>query len=313
MSEEVKSVVRYIFEKTGDIVLKASTGLIIFLLVDGITSTFLSLLGKNIKPFEFTFQVYEIVKTLGDTFGYGYTILTIYILLWGWGQIVYILRQPLFLDNFKSDYLKWSLDKEIKKTYEIIREKVIEKLSLKANNLRNIIQQEKTNDYLLYQILGKYKALYPNTRGTHEANDIAFIATDIILISIVVYLYYVFEILLQRGHIETWKIIAVIILFPISIIFVALQPSKTKKYLLYLLISIVVFVGVFIPDLNIPSAAYTLSIIVIYFLFLDRVQNRLISRNLKIYINFLLHGSKLDEELREKKDNDNTASKRSDS
>ena len=336
MSEEVKSVVRYIFEKTGDTVLKASTGLIIFLLVDGIISTFLSLLDKSIKPFEFTLQIYEIVKTLGDTFGYGYTILTVYILLWGWGQIVYILRQPLFLDNLKSDYLFWETDKDISKVYKSIREKVVNKLTTQVNDLRDIIQQEKTNDYLLYQILGKYKALYTNIKGTREANDVAFIATNLIFIATTIYLYYALLILSQIEDLfeikeKILKILIVILVFffPIFfLMFIVMVPLslKRKKFLFYVLIGLSILIEIGFAAINMPEKckymlmlstslflSYILNMYAIYIFLLERVQNRLISRNLKIYINFLLHGSKLDKELREKEDNDNTTSKKSDS
>jgi len=301
----MKENFKFILDKTGDITLKASSGLIIFLLVDGIVSILLGFFVENVKPFEFTLQLYEIAKNLGKDFGNGYTVLTIYILLWGWGQLVYILRQPLFLDNFKSNYLGKSFNNEVGNIFEFIREKVIGKLILKASDLKNILDKEKTNDYLLYQILGKYKALYPNNKGTREANDIAFIATNIIFILIIVYLYYILEILWsQNKNISILEIGMIILYYLLAIFLIKITPSHTKKYLLYILMFIGIIVVVLVQNLKIYmlNLVFVLSVIIIYFLFLERVRDRLIYRNMKIYINFLLYDSNLEEELKKKED-----------
>ena len=274
-----QQIVEYLINTTADIALKAFSGIIIFLILDGLLGFCLSYLGKPdlIYPFFFTKKIYHKVINISRNFGIDYTFLTAYFLFWAWGKIMYILRQPLFLDFLKDEYTtEMTETKEIENfkelrsqtIYELKRELLqLEKKKLGTNsrftNWKKIL---KNNDYLLYQVLGKIEAYNkPSTsKRSSEADEIAFIGTNIILTSLILFFSYLF-LLLQK-------------------------KLKDDCSSLLLVVSYSIIAAVFL---------FFISHIAWRF-FLTRVAKRYISRNTRLYINYLLDDKGFIERLKEK-------------
>lgn len=233
-------------DTTADIFLKAFSGTIIFLILDGFYGEASHIFNHKIYPFFLTTNIYNAILKVSKSFGTSYTLLTIYLLFWAWGKLMYILRQPLFFDSLKQSYtLKIDKGKPEIENFENLRSEVVQKLSLElGNNWKNLIEN---NDYLLYQILGKIKKYLPAStrKRSSEADDIAFIGTNVIFVFLIVSIGYFFPI------------------FNFGNIFLVVLP------LLEIAISII-------------------TIFVLWKFFLSRARNRYISRNTRLYINYLL-------------------------
>lgn len=249
--------IRYLVDTTADIFLKAFTGVVIFLVSDGILGGifhFLCSYGGDkpkIIPFFLTIHLYGFIYKFFNDFKESHTLvmLSVYLIFWAWGKLIYILRQPLFFDFLKQSYTSKinDLDKGEYKTFEKLRSMVVDKLlNTELNDKWKELISE--NDYLLYQILGrKEKYLSASTKKRSlEADDIAFVATNAMLTSLMVVLGYFF-------------------------FFIHLN---CLNFSIILLLEVIITIS-----------------FVMWSFFLSRIRKRYISRNTRLYINYLLEES----------------------
>jgi len=245
-SKNLNSALERIVELTAETVLRTFSGVIILLILDGL----LGLIAGS--PFMVTKELYRVVVELKEGFGSTETLITIYALLWGWGRVVYILRQ-LILDRVKGDYLIY-LDEEKKeetmKFYKELRKKVLEKLK------REFGVELLQSDYLIYNFLGKILSSGTSKRRTKDADEIAFLAVNINLITaLLAFIYTVWLLKVLHAHCNlpcTYDTtictgLRLFIILSLSTIIVLLTTDRAKVF----------------------------------------IAKRLISRNLKLYINYL--------------------------
>ncbi len=156
-------------------------------------------------------------------------------LLFVYGYTVKIVTQFLINDKIKQDYLEKFTDED-KKNFSYLkglRKEVIEKIKNSNNDyIKHIIDTVEThkydiksNDYLLYQILGKDKNLGNLSRYSKEVEEIVFIYIGLISSFIVNSIW-----LLFYSH---WIIFLILVIVTTSLILLSKIVIKmaTKRYI----------------------------------------------------------------------------------
>ncbi|SNZ07028.1 hypothetical protein SAMN06265182_0884 [Persephonella hydrogeniphila] len=291
-----------IFEGTKDITLKSFSSLLILLLLDGIFSFFFSLFfPEKIYLFELTGALISVISSLISSFGSFFTFLSIYLLVWGWGLVIFTIRQPLLLDLLKKDYSDYAFDK---KAYKKLRDLVIEKIKDKyKKRLEDFLEYIKDNDYFLYLILPKR---FPE-RKTFEADYIAFIGINFIIILFFVYLFYLYRTFIPDficiTPVSMIKSVSypLIILFSFEILITLLDilnKTFSQEFIYFLRgFSIATAFSLFISHFFCENTFYAVlfySLIaltisnILWNISLILVAKRFVSRNIRLYINFLM-------------------------
>jgi len=278
-SKNFNSALERIVELTAETVLRTFSGVIILLILDGL----LGLIAGS--PFMVTKELYRVVVELKEGFGSTETLITIYALLWGWGRVVYILRQ-LILDRVKGDYLIY-LDEEKKeetmKFYKELRKKVLEKLK------REFGVELPQSDYLIYNFLGKILSSETSKRRTKDADEIAFLAININLIVLLVALIYTTCLLkvLYTHCSYAYEVIACTV--PELLITALSHTAWFLEVFCAYYAPPCVYEVIICTKLKIFTILVSSTIIVLLTIKLAKVfvAKRLISRNLKLYINYL--------------------------
>ncbi|WP_457639359.1 hypothetical protein [Persephonella sp.] len=158
-----------IIDETGLMVLKTSSGLVFLLLSEVVFALFTD---SNFELLNLLFNVYV---SISNKTGNIVAFILMYVLFWGYGQIVYILRQ-FVMNRFKSNYS----DKN--KVLKILRNIVVKKIKEKYPELEHV----DLNDYLLYLILGKN---YGRNK-TEEADFAAFFFVMMTFSTTITVIYY---------------------------------------------------------------------------------------------------------------------------
>jgi len=319
-----------LFSDKVDIITRTISGFIVFFISDIIMGGLLKLtffingdiavlnkvLGREV-PFGVCYITGILYKTLRK-FGFSEheLIIIVYVLLWGWGNIVYHLRQVLILDKIKSNYLENFLFSESKKSdmlslFEEVKAFLIR--ILRADKVyREVLSElesakEGKNDYFLYILLSKDSNNIFVSKAK-DADEIAFIGTNAILILIVCFVIYSFlylDVLYYPDLLKKYglfNIIAFLLwsLFSISIslYFIGSIIEKvTRLKLLLSFLTIVPFLDFFLfksfkknlfSGLTVLPVVFTISVIVIQAKTLEAVTLRLISRNIRLYINYII-------------------------
>lgn len=193
MSDGLSSAVDRLVNATADIALKAFSGAVIFLLADGLLGILLGALfpQTHIFPFYFTCYFCAVFLYFSEKIGTLYSLILLYFLFWALGKLIFIMRQPLFLDRIKSDYTSlFSESNELLKNFRSIRRRVVLRLEreLPKDLLESISLS--ANDYMLYQILGRFYGTSPVKKRSGEADDIAFVGTNLIFVLLLLFFLY---------------------------------------------------------------------------------------------------------------------------
>ncbi len=194
MSNDFASAVDRLVDATADIALKAFSGAVIFILADGFLGFLLGALFPQVHIFPFSFTCYfcAVFIWFSEKIGTLYSLIFLYFLFWALGKLIFIMRQPLFLDRVKSDYTSlFSENNELLENFRSVRRRVI--LRLERELPKDLLESINlsTNDYMLYQILGKFYGSSPVKRRSGEADDIAFVGTNLIFVLfLLLFLYF---------------------------------------------------------------------------------------------------------------------------
>jgi hypothetical protein len=296
------NILTAVFEETKNITLKSFGSLIILLLTDGIFGFLFSIFfPEKIKPLELTYMLFSIIKSMSSSFGVFFTFLSIYLLIWGWGLLIFALRQSLLLDFLKNDYSDHAFDK---KAYRKLRDIVVEKIKNRyKEKIDGFLEYIQNNDYFLYIILSrKFKE-----NKTSEADYIAFEALNLIIISSFVYLFYLYKTFIPEyicinpvGIIKAVSCPVIIFLsFEIVITLLELLNTKFSPQFLYFIrgfyvsLAFSLFIShFFCEDVFYAVLFFSLSVFVSltiwWIISLKLVAGRLVSRNIRLYINFLM-------------------------
>ena len=195
MSNDFASAVDRLVDATADIALKAFSGAVIFILADGFLGFLLGALfpQAHIFPFSFTSYFCAVFICFSEKIGVLYSLILLYFLFWALGKVIFIMRQPLFLDRVKSDYTSlFPESNKLLENFRSIRRRVVLKLKKELPE-KELVESLNlaTNDYMLYQILGKFYGTLLVRRRSGEADDIAFVGTNLIFVLfLLLYLYF---------------------------------------------------------------------------------------------------------------------------
>jgi hypothetical protein len=208
--KELFRLLERLFERTGDLILKTFTGVIIFVPLDGILGLIFSKFAnpdnsanaEKIVPFFLTQKIFSLFNDLyATTKSYYFSILVFYLLLFAWGKLIYILRQVFILDKVKFDYTEWipnsSLDERDVKLYVNLRKKVWKKLKNEnfSSEIKKFLEEngdQKNNDYLLYLLLGRVYYSSEIRKRALDSDEIAFIGSNFLSIASIIVISYIF-------------------------------------------------------------------------------------------------------------------------
>ncbi len=289
-----------IFDEIKDLALKMFVGVIIFVPIDGVLGLiFHHLLNQtNIFPFLILTKSFEWISFIYHNTNLYFTILTLSLFLYALGKAIYILRQPIILDKIKNDYTLFASNEKEVKLFKELRNSVIRRLKTdKKFNVLHEIGWEiiENNDYLLYLILGKYYPSPDIQKRNQEANEIAFIGTSIIVLTVLSILFYI----LKTKHVIP---LLVFILFVYSTLYLFIDAlvsllkirlfNNVLLLLLFIGLTLMVFLSFFPKyELELLNSfiLITLGILVLVVrATIVGVAKRYISRNKRLYLNYLI-------------------------
>ncbi len=293
-----------IFDEIKDLALKMFVGVIIFVPIDGALGLIFHYFFKQdrITPFFLSTKSFEWISFIYQKTNIYFTILILSLFLYALGKAIYILRQPLILDKIKNNYVLFISNKEEIKLFEELRTSVIRKLKTekKFSALWEIGWEHiKNNDYFLYLILGKDYYSSDIQKRNQEANEISFLGSSIITLTFLTFFFYLLKLpaiylliycLLLFG---IYPILHITLNFTLEKLF---SPKySTVKSLINLIISgILILIVLSLPIFSNTEFLINLTIMIILCIILSvqviTVQiaaNRYISRNKRLYLNYL--------------------------
>ncbi len=248
--------VKDIFSGKLEVVSKSLSGLVFFLIFDFTLGKILSMFFKNIDTLLLTKSILSFyrdnLKDLGININF--FLFIIYLLLWSWGKFILFLSKFWILDSIKGNYDDFINSKnEIPIKLKDLREKVLEQLKKKYD--KDFLNKIVNTDYMLYLLLGKDRKIFTKAVGSRSklAEETAFYLVNLSFIFFFTVLAYILFIdnspLLKYGITSTkFKIGLTISWFLLSFIIFKLLLRK---------------------------------------LIVKKIASIYISRNLRLYINFL--------------------------
>ena len=309
-----------IFDEIKDLALKMFVGVITFVPIDGalgLIFKYLSLIlnikdsnKDNNSPFFLLRKSYEVISWIYHNTNIYLTFLILSLFLYALGKVIYILRQPLILDKIKGNYAilirnyaLFNKDENDTKLFENLRKSVVRKLKAdkKFSNVIREIGEEyiENNDYFLYLLLGK--DYYPSDiqKRNQEANEISFLGSSVIVLTFLTSLFYLLKLPAIYPLIYCLLLSVLYPSFYLTLNFITRKIFPYKYLLEKVLINLIISGVVILLVLSLPIFSdteffinFTIVTILSIILFVRVITiqiaaNRYISRNMRLYLNYL--------------------------